>query len=1100
MKRRKLFALIVLIVFGQVSGAGRETALSRFKEIEKSVDTRAALWQQAGYQKDWQEYKLGDTIKDENFFLAAAIQVPGHVAGAKVAGTPLKIRLVMAARGRFEVSASRREGLMQSFAIDGGDGNERELVQEMTLTEALSPGRYKVLLDVKGKGFSPARSEYWPPRRKPLAEEGTYFVLRRADLIYPEAEANLKMVRNWVNSLRTAFGLLNPELVRYTFIGKPFAIPDRRRVSSRELARLQKSWDQTVLAFDLAAMATGSQEQVEAALQKSKILAAGLRDYVKQFKAYLIGNAHIDIAWLWRMAETELVARNTFDTVINNMEEYPEFCYAQSQALTYEWMERKYPQIFQRIVEKIRQGRWEVVGGMWVEPDCNLPAGESFVRQILFGKNYFKNKFGLDVRIAWNPDSFGYNWNLPQILKKSGFDFFITQKIRWNDTTIFPHYIFWWQGADDTKLLTYFPPWSYTAELELDDVVNEMGKYEATTGYRKSLILYGLGDHGGGPNREILDRVRDHNQLFIAPEFIHAPAGRFLGNIVKDLGQNIPVWNDELYLEYHRGTYTTQSEVKRGNRQCEALLAAAEKTSTIAGLLGYEYPAEELNGWWKVILTNQFHDILPGSSITPVYRDALEAYSGARLGLKQIIRRGLSAIAEQIDSAATAGIPLLVFNPLSWPRSDLVRMPLPDEAAGGSRLVDSRGEEVALEILRPPEADRTELIFVAERIPALGYRVYWLQPGKQSEKPSVLAGDGRMLENEFYRLTVNPDSGNITGLFDKKNSKEFIPAGQQANVLQIHEDRPERWDAWDIGTTGRFWELDKADRVELAVLSPVRAVLRIKKSFLGLAKERYSPTETFPSSFFDQTITLYRHLDRIDIRTEADWWEDHMLLKAKFPVTLQSNQAAYEIPFAAIYRTTGFTTLWEKARYEVPALRWADLSDQRHGLSILNDGKYGYDIHGNVMRISLLRAPTWPDPTADRGKHQFTYSLYAHQGGWPQEETVHRGQELNNPLLPVILDRHPGRLPPEFSFFQVESDGVILDSLKMAEDGSGWILRLYESKGRSQPARLRLFKKPARVWETDLLEKPIAEMRPLDKTINLRFKKFEIRTLKISFI
>jgi alpha-mannosidase len=823
-----------------------------------------------------------------------------------------------------------------------------------------------------------------------------------------------------------------------------------------------------------------------------------LARYAKEFKVYLIGNAHIDIAWLWRMSETQQVARNTFRTVLQNMLEYPELRYAQSQAVTYAWMEEQYPDLFKEIQARVQDGRWEIVGGMWVEPDCNLISGESWVRQILYGKKYFKDRFGVDVRTGWNPDSFGYNWNMPQIYRKSGIDCFITQKIRWNDTTVFPYFIFWWQGADDSRLLTYFPPMSYDSDVQLAEVARAAGTYEAVTGYKKYLILWGLGDHGGGPNREILDRIRGYQDQAIVPQLVHAPAGEFLKQIQGDLGDRIPVWTDELYLEYHQGTFTTQGLVKKNNRRAESLLGTAEKLLTINSFYGNPFPRVEMEQAWKQVLTHQFHDILPGSSIMPVYRDAASVMGDVIGRLDRVIRGEMEALAGRLDRRGQAGTPVLVFNPLSWPRTDLVSVLLTDYTETGARVVDAAGRELPAEN-RLEAGGRLSATFVAEDVPPVGWKLYWIQSGKPAPPAGEVEVAGLRLQSPRHRLEVNSRTGNIQSLFDKSLGREFVPAGQECNRLEIYEDRPENWDAWNIGYTGRQWSLDKADSVEVINVSPVRATIRVRKSFLGLSKERYSPTEDYPSSFFVQDITLYSKLDRIDVRMRADWWEDHLFLKAAFPVAVSADTATYEIPFAAIQRSTKRDTLAEKAKFEVPALRWADLSDPQGGVSLLNDCKYGHDIRDGVMRLSLLRSPTWPDPMADRGVHEFGYSLYTHRGGWNDADTVRRGAELNNPLQVVVTDADRGTVAAESSMFGVEGDGVILETVKPAESGDGLILRLYESKGRPASATLTLFREPARVVATDLMENPGEAVGFTGTKVPLQFAKFEIKTLRVTF-
>ncbi len=1093
---KRVFIIVFLLAFlSFLMGGRKEAAMLYLDEIASLVDGSVKGWSYSTDGCSWKSYSTGSWIGAEKVWLSSELELPSVFSGVRVEGTPVKLWIKTYGRGLIEGEVLVDGRKIGQLKIDASDrtSKEKEFVYE--LFSSLKPGSHKVEIRVENKGFYPPRTHYWPPRSRPLKEEGIFFALREARLIYPEAEKVYSRVRNWVDSMKVAYVLLNPVLVKKTFTGHPYPIEDKRKVSKKRIEKLNSIWAEAVLAFDKEALEKGETRKLLSSIDRSFRIARPVKDYVKQFTVYLVGNAHIDIAWLWRIYETMEVARATYATVLKNMEEYPELIYAQSQAITYEWMEKQHPEIFEKIKKMVKEGRWEIVGGMWLEPDCNLISGESWVRQILYGKRYFKEKFGVDVKVGWNIDSFGYNWNMPQIYRLSGIDYFITQKILWNDTTVFPYNIFWWEGVDGTRILSYFPPVGYTSRVRLERTVKALSTYEATTGYKKTLILYGLGDHGGGPNREILNRVRNYSKLEIAPRFVHTRALDFLKKIVKEV-KDIPVWKDELYLEYHRGTYTTQAAIKKNNRRSEVELSITEKLASIASLFGFEYPKDKIKQAWKLVLTNQFHDILPGSGINPIYRDAIEFYKKAYKILGKVKKKASSALLSRIDTEVE-GKPLVVFNPLSWTRTDFVQIRLDEEEGTQWCVRDDKGNVVPSEVV--VDEDGVKIGFIAEKVPPVGYKVYSLVKGKSCKVKTDLKASGYVLENSFLRIEVNPETGNIRSIYDKRLGKEFVAKGKEANVLQIYEDIPERWDAWNIGYTGRMWELNKADEVKLVHVSPVRAVIRVKKSFLGFSKSRYSPTEYFPSSFFVQDITLYAGLDRMDVKMKADWWETHMMLKVAFPVDVRSDKAAYEIPFATIERTTKFETLWEKARFEVPALKWADLSDSRGGVSLLNDSKYGYDIHGNVMKLSLLRAPVWPDPMADRGKHEFTYSIYTHAGSWKEAETVHRGYELNTPLQVFFAEKHKGVLPRTFSFFSVQPASVVLDTVKMAEDGRELVLRLYESAGKPTTAKISFFRSPVKVWVVNLMEENPKEVEFKGNSVSLSFHKFEIKTLKVKF-
>jgi alpha-mannosidase len=1099
---KKTMLVLLILAAGLFQSFAAESSREKLAALEKTLDARLSAWEQSPDGSRWEVYKPGRSVTAANFRLRATIQAPTIFAGVRVAETPLKLQAKMSARGLVQATFFLDGRELQKATLHGESGTAVELASTVPLTDRADGQAHLLEIVVENRGFDPPRTAYWPERRRGApADEGSEFYLNSAELVYPAAGKSLAALQEWLRAFQFADILLNPELKRFTFTGKPYDIPDKRLVARDRLERLNSAFDQAVNALDLQALAAGGWPQVQASIRRSLRLAAPVKSYLAEFRIQLVGNAHIDIAWLWRMAETMALSKNTYETVIKNMGEYPELTYAQSQAVTYDWMEKKHPDLFRAIKEKVRAGRWEIVGGMWVEPDCNLIAGESWARQLLYGKKYFHEKFGVDVRIGWNPDSFGYNWNMPQLYRQSGIDSFITQKLWWNDTTVFPHFLFNWQGVDGSTILTYMPPLSYASELELKEVANGVSKYEATTGLKESLILYGLGDHGGGPNREILDRVRGFGKLALAPKFVHTTPSPFLQQKRKQK-LDLPLWKDELYLEYHQGTFTTQGAIKKNNRRSESLLAATEKLAAIALMLGGEYPRAELESCWKSALTLQFHDILPGSSITPVYRDALETYKGVQKELSLIGIKALDNIAKKIDTSKMSGTPLLVFNSLSWERNDMVTLRVPVPEGFSLQVLDDAGREIPCEVGPADEKGLNDISFIAEKIPSLGYRVFGL--ATVSLPPSIQAEGEKTaklgeMENAALRVVIDPGSGNLKSIYDKRLGREFVAPGQEANKLWVYEDRPENWDAWNIGYTGRGWELNKADKLELVSDGPVKTVYRVDKSFLGISKERYYPTEDFPSSFFKQYITLYKGLDRLDIRTEADWWENHLSLKACFPVAVEADKAFYEIPFAAIGRTTHSDTLWEKARYEVPALRWADLSDEKGGMALLNDGKYGYDIHGSVMKLSLLRSPTWPDPMADRGRHEFTYSLYPHAGSWSESQVVRRGQELNQPLIARVLDKSEGSLPLSHSFFALHAEGVIIDAIKLAEDGSGLVFRLYEANGKAENAAFSFFRKPTRAVATDLLEKEITPLTIKDGRLELAFRAFEIKTVKVRF-
>jgi len=853
-----------------------------------------------------------------------------------------------------------------------------------------------------------------------------------------------------------------------------------------------KQLDDAVNAIDFALLDRGDQHAFENSLQAAQEKLQPLGDWAKQFSVRAVANSHIDMAWLWPWTETVEVVRNTFSTVLQLMRQYPGFIYTQSAAQDYVWMEEKYPELFKEIQQRVREGRWEIVGGMWVEPDLNMPTGESLVRQILVGKRYFQQKFGVDVRIGWNPDSFGYNWQLPQIYKRSGLDYFVTQKMAYNETTKFPYKLFWWGSPDGSRILTYFPH-NYTNEIEPVRISEDVAEYVPKTGLPEIMHLFGIGDHGGGPTRTMLDSAgRWQNGQNIFPQLTFGTAQSFFDDVAKNLAHlKIPVLNNELYFQHHRGVMTTQSETKKKIRQSEELLLNAEKFSSLAMLDGQPYAQEELENDWKKVLFDQFHDIMPGSGIAINYVDAARDLGGVGLSGNKILDRSLKTLAARVNTEG-GGVPVVLFNPLSWTRTDVTEA----EAQFPSKFVPQSGIEVrdsAGTVLpscvssRDDTTHSVKIRFLARSVPAMGYAVFHLVPIAQAASASTTLKAGpEGMENEFVSLKVDPKTGCITSLLDKRDGHEALAPGACGNLLQTFVDKG---DAWDIlaDFEDQMWDLKDAEEVRLIENTPVRAVIRVKKKF--------------QNSRFVQDICMYPGVPRVDVDMQADWHEKNILLKVAFPVSVQSNYATYEIPYGSIQRPTTRNTPEEKAMFEVPALRWGDLSDTSHGFSLLNASKYGYDAKGNVIRLSLLRSPAYPDPHADEGFHEFTYALYPHAGDWKAAETERRGFELNFPLIPVTTEPHQGVLPASHSFAQIEPGNVILTAVKKAEDSAALVFRFFEFEGKTGEVRLRFPEPATQAAQVNLMEKQDAPLSLQDggKETTVAVRPYEIVTVKLLF-
>jgi len=837
------------------------------------------------------------------------------------------------------------------------------------------------------------------------------------------------------------------------------------------------------------ALDRADQSAFDRSLREARARLEPLRELFQRYAIRAAGNSHIDMAWLWPWSETVEVVRRTFQTALQLMDEYPDYTFTQSSAQTDAWLEEKYPAMFEAIRRRVREGRWELVGGMWVEPDLNMPDGESIVRQLLVGKTYFRAKFGRDVRIGWNPDSFGYNWQLPQIYKKSGVDFFLTQKLDWNDTTKFPHKLFWWEAPDGSRVLTYFPH-DYVNDLSPVRMAGDLADYvPKQKGFPEILHLYGIGDHGGGPTRAMFDRGRKWSSPDVVyPKLFFGTAQGFFDSVAKrapDL--DLPVWKSELYFQYHRGVFTTQGATKRNNRRSEELLLNGEKFSSIAALFGSAYPAANLDFAWKKVLFNQFHDVAAGSGIAAIYRDADRDYADVRRIGEEALSGALGELASRIDTRGP-GVPLLVFNPLGWKRSGVVEaeVQLPS-AANGLELQDGDGRPVLLQILEARPAHRYRILFEADGVPSLGYRVFHAVGGRSRRPRSDLSATDTTLENRFLRVTVDPKSGCITSLFDKRANREALAAGSCGNRLQAFRDQPKEWDAWNIDANfeDQTWEIREAQEVRRIENGPLRASIRVVRRF--------------QSSTFTQDLTLAAGLARLEVVTEADWHEKHVLVKAAFEAPVESDHATFEIPYGAIERPTTRRTPEEKAQFEVPALRWADLSDGRYGVSLLNDSKYGYDAKGGALRLSLLRSPVWPDPHADEGSHRFAYALYPHEGDWKSAGTMRQGYEFNNRLIAYPVSLHAGELPASLGFVRVEPANVALAALKKPETGEGLLVRIYEFEGKGVDAALAFPRPIARARETDLMEAEVAPLQTSGNRLSVAVRPYEIKTVRVSF-
>ena len=810
-----------------------------------------------------------------------------------------------------------------------------------------------------------------------------------------------------------------------------------------------------------------------------------------KFQLYCAGYSHMDLAWMWPWQESVEMVRNTTQSVFNIMARFADFKYSMGQAHAYAWMEENDPQLFEQIREKIKQGKWEIVGGQWVEPDGNLPSGESYVRQSLYAKRYFREKFGVQVRIGWLADSFGFNWNLPQILVRSGITAFIATRVDLQDSRDFPHRLFWWQGPDGSKVMTYIPRDGYMHDLTGEQLVDFLVEERKELNLGKELVVYGVGNHGGGPTMTMLDRALHSQAAPAFPEMKLTFVADFFDSLSDQDKAKMPTWSSELYLEDMRGCYTTQAKTKKHNRDGEGLIQTAEKAAALAGWYGQEYPQKNIFQVWRTILFNQFHDILPGTSINSVYQNNEQEYAESERLAKRILQRSLESLSSHVDTRGH-GDALVIFNPLSWTRTSPVELELDDlEKDRSWTVLDEHGTPIATQII-DSTALGARLLFIAREIPSLGYKIYHLVEKKTPPAATQISMALCKMKNEFLTVKIDATSGLVAEIFDRSLQRQVL-AAPRGNLLQILLD--DAHDAWSMRYHQPPIDLDKPREMTLVEAGPVRATYKIVQAYQG--QKRDAPTQDFPTSFFTQYISLYDGLPYLEVRNETSWWEEHKVLKVGFPVNVHSQQVRYEIPYGSILRPTGSTTRFEKARFEVPAQRWADLSDQRYGVSLINDCKYGYDVKENVMRLTLLRSSTYPDPMADKGFHRFKYALYPHGGDFHQGAVMKRSFEFNEPLQVLRTRPHKGELAETHSFITVDSDHVILNAVKRAEEGQGWIVRFFETAGKAGSVPITFDRNIRQVQEVNLIEDVMSPVDVAGGRFVYQIKPNEIRTFRV---
>lgn len=846
----------------------------------------------------------------------------------------------------------------------------------------------------------------------------------------------------------------------------------------------------------------GHSPEFEASLAAAETIAAeiyGIIDTETQPVISAVGHTHLDVGWLWRVMHTRDKTGRSFATVLNLMEEYPDFVFMYNQSVLFDFLKSDYPELWDRLKQRVTSGQFEIEGAMWVEPDVNIISGESLVRQIMRGRRFHQQEFGVTPKVVWLPDTFGYSANLPQVMARSGLDYFVTSKLSWNDTDRHPYDTFFWRGIDGTEIKAQLITTqrvetdavftTYNSDLSVSEVMGAWKRYEPKSANDEVLVCYGYGDGGGGPTRAMVERgIRLARGIPGAPKVKLEGIVPFLDRLGKRMDENatrFPVWNGELYLEYHRGTLTSVAKNKANNRRSERLLRELEflSAAALATMPGATYPREKLAEMWELVLINQFHDILPGTSIPEVYKDSDAEYA-TLFSTRDSANGPWQSTARAIARPRPSELKLFNFTSHACDGGLVVL-----EGALEATALASGGKTLPLQKLVSPTG---EVAFGAPvaHLPSLGWSTAQLVAAG-STPDSTLSVSPEHLENSLIRVTFD-GAGEIVSIIEKAGGRELIQSGQTANRLVAYEDKPMNWDAWDIDRyfEDQAWPLSASPaKIEVVETGPHRAAIRIER--------RYQNSKVV------QVVSLQEFATQVDFDTCIDWQERQTVLKAEFPFDLNTSELRSEIQFGHVKRATHRNTSWDRARFEASMHRWVDMSEPDFGAALLNDCKYGYDAVEQLVRLTLLRGSTFPDPKADFGAHHFRYALFIHEGASDLEQVHLAAERLNNPVT-VIGDtsqRATAATTGEdaaFSFASVDCDNVTLETLKQAENGKGLILRVFEHANRRANAKITFGVPIKSVEVTNLMEEGGTPVKIEANAVALKLRPFEISTLRIT--
>lgn len=988
----------------------------------------------------WDSIQVGDTWKGRDLFLwmHKDIVIPAEWKGKKIVGIFDYGKTGAGNNSGFESMFYLNEKMYQ-----GVDANHKEVFLDDNLSGQTISATFRLWSGLEGGGVP-------TPQEHRIARADLAWLDEKVDDFYYLAS----MIRQTIEELNE----FDP--VQYD---------------------LRQALDAACHCIDWAY--PGSEEFYESVHQADELLNEKIDAMDKNTPVHIrcVGHTHIDMAWLWRLKHTREKGSRSFSTVLRLMEQYPEYIFLQTQPQIYEYMKEEFPELYAKIKERVAEGRWEADGAMWVEADCNLTSGESLTRQILLGSKFIKDEFGKDVEYLWLPDVFGYSWALPQILKKAGINMFMTTKISWNQYNRMPHDTFKWKGIDGSEVLTHFittpEPWNepgswfytYNGKLIPKTVKGTWDAYSEKQVNKELLIAYGFGDGGGGVNRDMLENRRRMDKIPGLPNLKTSTAAEYFRDLqetIRNTDQYVHTWDGELYLEYHRGTYTSQAHNKRMNRKMELLYRKAEwmtvMDALVQGAVGMARQ-EELTKGWKHILTDQFHDIIPGSSIHEVYEDSRKDYEYIESVARKVEDGFYQNTMEKKADTFT------VYNASGWNLDEVVAV----ENSRDGIYRDGRNQ-----VLESQRAGDITYVAVKD-VPAMGHMELTFEEAKREETAAVFTVSDRNIETPFYSIIIN-GHGQIERLYDKTFRREVLPKGERANVLQMFEDKPLDNDAWDIDIfyQQKIREITELKSFAVTECGPLQMTVHMEWEYM--------------KSTICQDMVLYSGSRRIDFKTRVDYHEKRQLLKAAFPVDIRSTYGTYDVQYGNVRRPNHWNTSWDQARFETVAHRWADLSERGYGVSILNDCKYGHDIKDNVIRITLIKAAIHPDYLQDQGEHVFTYALLPHGGDFVEGNVVREAFALNQPMDVVA----GSSVLPYESFFTLDNEQVEVDAVKKSEDGKYIVIRFHEFAGARQQVTLKPGFAYKNWMECDLRERPLEEAHK--DAIVMTVNPFEIKTILVT--